>query len=74
MHVKNASSQNGDSPRDVKRVKLELELRKMWRLIIDQCISSHGAFVIYLHVLGHVSVDMVIILYIFWMCLIVYCF
>ena len=33
MHMKNASSQNGDSPRDVKRVKLELELRKMWRLI-----------------------------------------
>ena len=32
--------------------------------LIDQWIPSHGAFVIYLHLLGHVSVDIMIILYI----------
>ena len=39
----------------------------MWCLINGQRITSHGAFVLYLHVLRRLSVGIVIILYIFWM-------
>ena len=52
-HMKNVGPQNGNSTKDVQRVKLELKLREM-------CPK---------HVLRHMSVELMIILYTYFMCL-----